>query len=127
MILGLGVDIVENIRIAQLYTKYGSRFLKRVFSQDEADYALDCSDPIPHLAGRFAVKEAAVKAFNLVEGNSSAIRFRDISLSGRSLGKKRLLLQGTALDLAHRQGVKKYHFSLSHADTYSVALVILEA
>ena len=61
-IVGLGMDATEVARIAATLERYGDRFLRRVFTDEEIAYCLRRKHPAPHLAGRFAAKEAAMKA-----------------------------------------------------------------
>lgn len=125
MILGLGTDIVENDRIGDLFEKYGERFLKRVYTEEEIEYALSHENPVPYLAARFAVKEAAVKSLNLP--GASGISWKDIEVAGKIFGKKRLQLHGQARRFADEIGVSKMHLSLSHNRDISLAVVILES
>ena len=124
MILGLGTDIVENGRIAAAYRKRGERFLSRVYTPEEIEYSLSHADPIPYLAARFAVKEAAIKALNIA--GASAISLKDVETSGRIFGKKKLALQGRAREIADSMGVRRLHLSMSHTKSMSMAAVILE-
>ncbi|MCB1172874.1 MAG: holo-ACP synthase [Leptospiraceae bacterium] len=125
MICGLGTDIVENQRIAAVYQKHGERFLRRIFTAEEIEYALSHINPVPYLAARFAVKEAAVKAMNVKTG--MAIGWKDIEVSGKIFGKKDLIFHGAALKRVQELGVARQHLSLSHNDDFSMAVVILEA
>lgn len=130
MILGIGSDIVENARIAQLYKAHGKRFLKRVFTEEECEYALSHRDPIPYLAARFAAKEAAVKALSLGEGAAFAQKsfgWKDIEICGKTFAKKRLAFHNQARALAEELKVKRRHISLSHCDNFSIAMVVLES
>ncbi|MCA1560436.1 MAG: holo-ACP synthase, partial [Acidobacteria bacterium] len=61
-ILGLGLDTTDIPRIADMLAQYGDRFLRRVFTDGEIAYCTRRRKPAPHLAGRFAAKEAAMKA-----------------------------------------------------------------
>jgi holo-[acyl-carrier protein] synthase len=124
MILGLGNDIIENQRIRTMYQKFGDRFLERIFSQEEIHYCMSHRDPVPHLAVRFAVKEAAIKALNL--RGVTGLLMRDAVIDGHYFGKKTLRLQGRLLDHAARLGVSHLHLSMSHSAIHSLATVILE-
>lgn len=125
MILGIGTDLVENERIREAFEKYGERFLKRIFSEDEIDYSLSHNDPVPYLSARFAVKEAAVKALNLI--GQSGISYKDVEVSGKVFGKKKLVLSNRAREIADQKGVADFHISLTHTDSLSMAVVILES
>ena len=124
MILGLGTDIIENERIGARYKKHGERFLKRIFTPDEIDYSLSHANPVPYLAARFAVKEAAIKSFNLP--GAAEVRMRDVSVAGKVFGKKQLEFSGRAARLVEELGANKFHVSLTHTHTISMAVVILE-
>lgn len=125
VILGIGSDIIENARVEKLYKGHGKRFLERVFTQEEREYAFSHSDPIPYLAVRFAAKEAAIKALNLQR--AAALSWKDIEIGGKTFGKKRLVFRNKAHSLAEKLKVKRRHISLSHSDALSIAVVILES
>lgn len=124
MILGLGTDIVENARIAEMYRRYNKRFLQRIFTEEEISYSLSHADPVPYLAARFAVKEAAVKALNLPGG--AGLSWKDVEVGGKIFGKKELRFHNQTLKLAEKAGVQRMHISLSHNRDTSMAVVILE-
>src|SRR5215213_8449548 len=77
-ILGLGFDATDIPRIASTVERYGDRFLHRVFTEGEIAYCTRRRNPAPHLAGRFAAKEAAMKA--LGTGHSRGVLWRDIEV-----------------------------------------------
>lgn len=108
-IQGVGIDLVEIKRIRDLAQKFGERFLKRVFSENELSYSLSFKDPYPHLACRFAAKEALVKA----TGNMKT-PFREISVENEK-GVPVLKVEG--------QVRKDLLISLSHTKDYAVAIV----
>ena len=60
--IGIGLDATDIPRISSAIERYGDRFLHRVFTEDEIAYCLRRRNAAPHFAGRFAVKEAAMKA-----------------------------------------------------------------
>ena len=124
MIMGMGTDIVENHRIREVYEKHGRRFLKRIFSDEEIEYSLSHEAPVPYLSARFAVKEAFVKALSLPGG--AGLNWRDVEVSGKIFGKKQLVLHNKAKAIAEEKGANKFHISLSHSRTQSLAVVILE-
>jgi len=124
MIVGLGTDLVENDRIAEMYAEYGQRFLSRIFTDEEIEYAVSHADPVPYLAARFAVKEALIKALNLRE--TVGLKMKDVEVAGKIFGKKSLRLHGKVRELAEAMGANNYHISLSHSRNSSMAVVILE-
>ena len=70
-ILGIGLDITEIGRIADAIGRYGDRFVQRVFTQGEVAYCTRRKTPAIHFAGRFAAKEAAMKALGLYDTQAS--------------------------------------------------------
>ena len=67
MVKGLGTDIIEISRIRRAVERYGSLFVDRLFTVRENAYCLSFRDPAPRYAGRFAAKEAIIKALMLTD------------------------------------------------------------
>ena len=121
-VLGIGIDATDIPRVAAMVAKHGDRFLRRVFTDGEIAYCTRHRDPAPHLAGRFAAKEAAMKA--LGTGHAHGVLWTDVEVV-RDDGPPRLLLHGAA---AARAAVLRVHQSLltiSHAEAIAVAQVLL--
>jgi holo-[acyl-carrier protein] synthase len=120
MICGIGTDIVEVNRIRNAVTKWGDHFLKRVFSEAEITYCFSRSDPALHLAARFAVKEAAIKA--LSGGGIGRLSLSDIEVINEPSGKPVLKIRSA--DIAG-SGMK-LHLSISHERSYAIACIVAE-
>lgn len=123
MIKGIGVDIVRVNRIQKIINKWGSRFLYRVYTNSEINYCKDYSNPVIHYAGRFAVKEAAVK---MLGTELAGISWHDFEVVNTSEGKPELYLSGQAAYLQQKKGIDMVHVSISHEKEYAVAQVIGE-
>ena len=121
-IIGLGVDLTDIPRVAETYAKYGERFLRRVFTDGEIAYCTQRRDPVPHLAGRFAAKEAAMKA--LGTGHSRGVLWKDVEVV-RVGGPPQLRLHGGAARRAERMGVEKSLLTITHSQTLAMAQVVL--
>lgn len=121
-IIGLGIDATDIPRLRETYQKYGERFLRRVFTDAEIAYCLKRRDPAPHLAGRFAAKEAGMKAIGT--GQSHGVLWRDVEVVRRG-GPPRLEFHGAALGHAERLGVKRALLSITHSQALAFAEVIL--
>lgn len=121
-IVGIGMDATDLPRIAQVLERYGDRFLRRVFTDGEIAYCTRRRNPVPHLAGRFAVKEAAMKA--LGTGHSRGVLWKDIEVVRRS-GPPQLQLHGAAARLAERLGVRRSLVTITHAEAIAIAQVVL--
>ena len=124
MIAGIGVDIVDVSRVAKLLERYGERFVQRVFTEAEASYAKGGAAPAERLAGRFAVKEAVMKA--LGTGKSQGILWRVVETVRGPMGKPVVRLHGQAVRWMRYRGGDRVHVSITHDGGKAVAFVILE-
>lgn len=122
-IIGLGFDVTDIPRVAEVYDRYGERFLHRVFTQGEIAYCTRRRNPVPHLAGRFAAKEAAMKA--LGTGHSRGVLWKDVEVF-RIGGPPQLRLHGAAARIAAQMGVQRALLTITHSDTLAMAQVILQ-
>ncbi|PJZ69218.1 holo-[acyl-carrier-protein] synthase [Leptospira perolatii] len=123
MKISVGNDIVENTRIREMLVKHGERFLRKIFSESEIQYCTRRKDPVPHLSGRFCVKEAFIKAIE--PGDRVSLDMREIELFGLDFGKKELVLHGKSKELFLEKGYSGVSVSISHAENYSTAVVVL--
>ncbi len=124
MIAGIGVDIVDVARIQALLDRYGERFLRRVFTEAEMAYAMRGVNRAERLAGRFAVKEAMMKA--LGTGKSQGILWRDVETVRGISGMPVVHLHGQAVKRAKWRNGGAVHVSITHDGGKAVAFVILE-
>lgn len=125
MIIGLGIDIVQNERIRDSVQRFGDRFVNRIYTEGEKEYCRNSANPAIHYAARWAAKEAAFKA--LGTGWAAGVTWRDVEVTRLASGKPELLLHGEALALATSLGATRLHVSLSHDQVNSVAVVIFES
>jgi len=124
MIKGIGIDIVEVMRVKEILRKYDEHFIKRVFTQDELITSAKKKEPWIFLSGRFAVKEAVFKAFGT--GMAKGMTFKDVELVNQLNGKPEVNLYGKAKEFADESGINKVFVSLSHENDYAVAFVVME-
>jgi holo-[acyl-carrier protein] synthase len=121
-IIGLGFDATDIPRVRDLFDRYGDRFLRRVFTDVELEYCTRRRDPVPHLAGRFAAKEAAMKA--LGTGHARGVIWKDIEVFRRG-GPPQLRLFGGALRRFEAMHASRSLLTITHADTLAMAQVLL--
>ncbi|HAS16753.1 MAG: holo-[acyl-carrier-protein] synthase [Nitrospirae bacterium RIFCSPLOW2_12_42_9] len=124
MIIGTGVDIVAVNRIKDAGTKWGKRFLNRIFTENELRYSFSHKIPHMHLAARFASKEAVMKA--LGTGHNHGIVWKDIEVINKESGKPEIVLRGKSMELAKSMGMVNIHISIAHDESYAIAQVVLE-
>ena len=121
-IIGLGLDATDIIRISETIDRYGERFLHRIFTEGEVAYAMRRRVPAIHLAGRFAAKEAAMKA--LGTGHSQGVLWRDVEVVRRG-GPPQLQLHGGAARRFAALGGRSSLLSITHSDDLALAQVML--
>jgi holo-[acyl-carrier protein] synthase len=124
MIVGLGVDIAEVDRIAAAIERHGRAFLNRVFTPSEIAYCEKHRDRAERFAGRFAAKEAAMKA--LGTGWARGVRWVEIEVAREPSGKPTLKLSGASRAIADHLGVKNIALTITHTGNTALALVIFE-
>lgn len=120
---GLGVDLVEVSRLRRLVERWKERFLRRVFTQAELDYCLKRRDPIPHLAARFAAKEACLKA--LGTGLRMGVSWRELEVRRESGQPPMLVLSGRSKAIGLSKGATQVLLSLTHDGDYAFAQAML--
>lgn len=121
-ILGHGIDIVSVPRIAESIQRHGDRFLERVFCAGEREYARGRQRENEHLAGRFAAKEAVLKA--LGTGWRNGIAWTDVEVVLQPSGAPVIRLGGEAQRIAEQAGITDWSISISHTPEYAVASAI---
>ncbi|RLB59834.1 MAG: holo-[acyl-carrier-protein] synthase [Deltaproteobacteria bacterium] len=122
-IIGIGTDLARSERFRK-FLEPGNKLLERIFSEEERHYSLQKRDPAPHLAARFAAKEAFLKA--LGTGLRDGLSWQQVCVVLDPLGCPSLELSGCAVELMIALGATKTHLSYSHDGEYAVATVILE-
>ncbi|MFT4030193.1 MAG: holo-ACP synthase [Protaetiibacter sp.] len=115
MIVGLGVDVVDQARFDRAVTRT-PRLRERLFAESER--AL----PLRSLAARFAAKEALVKAL----GDAEEVRWVDMELAADAAGTPSFVIAGPLAALLERRGIAALHVSMSHDAGVAVATVVAE-
>jgi holo-[acyl-carrier protein] synthase len=124
MIVGIGTDLAEVNRIQAAFDRHGDRFLKRVFTELEIQYSLRKKNYAERLAGRFAVKEAGMKAIGT--GWRRGVTWHDFEVANEPSGRPTLRLSGVAAQIAESLGAKRIAVSITHTAAIAFAVVILE-
>ena len=106
----------------ELFDRYGDRFLHRVFTDVEIAYCTRQRDPVPSLAGRFAAKEATMKA--LGTGHARGVLWKDIEVF-RHGGPPQLRLSGGALRRFESLHARRSLLTITHSDALAMAQVLL--
>jgi holo-[acyl-carrier protein] synthase len=124
MILGTGVDLAEVGRIREAIERYGERFTHRIYTPGEIAYVERKANKFERYAGRFAAKEAGMKAIGT--GWKSGVRWQDFEVSNLPSGRPTLKLHGVAARVAEKMGVTSISLSITHTAELGMAHVILE-
>jgi holo-[acyl-carrier protein] synthase len=124
VIRGIGVDVVSVPRLSALVERYGKRAKERLFTPRELADCERRAAPADCLAGRFAAKEAFLKA--LGTGLASGVRWGDMAIRSDHRGRPELVLSGKARERLREVGGDGVHVSLSHDAGVAVAVVIIE-
>jgi holo-[acyl-carrier protein] synthase len=123
-IIGLGLDVTDIDRIGDAIERYGDRFLHRVFTEGEIAYCTRRRASVIHFAGRFAAKEAAMKA--LGTGHSHGVLWRDVEVV-RHAGPPQLRFHGGAGRRFTAIGGTSSLLTITHSDTIALAEVMILA
>ena len=132
MILGIGTDLVEIATFRAQIEQVASSFVSGTFTPGERALAESRAGDTPeqHLAGRFAAKEAFLKAWSTAHGGSrpavTAVDFREIEVVSDALGRPSFRLGGAVARAFDRMGTLRTHLSISHDGDFAIAFVILE-
>lgn len=123
MIVGIGIDLVDIVRMKGALERWGKRFIERVFTEDEKEYALSKRYPYIHLSGRFAIKEALFKALGsgVIPGG-----WKEIEVFNDKSGAPKIRLYGSLKRLTAESGITSVHISISHDRSYAIGQVVLE-
>ena len=124
MVLGLGTDLTEISRIEKSITRFGERFLRRIFTPAEIAYCLTKKNHAESFAARFAAKEAGAKA--LGTGIARGVGWQDFEVLRAPSGRPTLVLHHRASRLATALGVTHTAITLTHSRDTALAVVILE-
>ena len=124
MILGIGSDLAEVARIRASRERFGRRFLERIYTEAEVRYALSKANADERLAGRFAAKEAGMKA--LGTGLAGGVTWKDFAVGRETSGKPTLELSGVAAGIAKQRGVARIHLTITHTAELAMAVVVME-
>ncbi|MBN2468377.1 MAG: holo-ACP synthase [Deltaproteobacteria bacterium] len=117
--MGIGVDIIEIDRIDRLLRHY-PRFRAKVFSAREIAYCEQKRNPSQHYAARFAAKESIIKI--LRTGDVGPLRWRDLEILREPSGRPFVRLNGSARLVGDRMGIEEITVSLSHCNSYAIAV-----
>lgn len=120
---GIGIDIVEVVRISRSIESSGKRFLDRIFTSDEQDYCRSMGAAAPrHFAARFAAKEAISKT--LGTGISGEVSWLEMEVRRDERGQPHVVLHGRTRAYVEGRGIQQIQLSLTHTDSAAAASAV---
>lgn len=122
MILAIGIDVCSISRMQQALDRHGDRIWERVLSTPERESLARRRDRATALAGRFAAKEAIVKAM----AGAPGVGWHDLEVRGAPKRPPTFALHGPARAMADEMGVQHVHLSITHDAGVAAAVVVLE-
>ncbi|MEX1025749.1 MAG: holo-ACP synthase [Planctomycetota bacterium] len=120
-VVGIGTDLVSIERLTGALDRHGSALYERLFTERERAEAPPGREP-EHFAGRFAAKEAVLKAIGT--GWSGGVTWHDVETLRVPGGAPELRLTGVAAEIAARQGARRWHLSLTHDAGFALAFAV---
>jgi holo-[acyl-carrier protein] synthase len=124
-IVGIGTDIVECLRIAQMIERHGELFINRVYTPHEIQYCQSRKMATQHFAGRWAAKEAILKA--LGTGWRRGISWLDVEVRNEPGGRPMVSLHGGAQAASEQLGVIQMLITISHCRSHAMACAVAQA
>ena len=121
-IVGIGTDITECLRIARMIERHGELFINRVYTPPEIEYCGRRAQATQHYTGRWAAKEAVLKA--LGTGWRRGITWRDVEVLNQPSGRPIVNLRGGAKEVAEKLGITKMLITISHCRTHATAYAL---
>jgi holo-[acyl-carrier protein] synthase len=123
-IIGIGTDITECLRIARMIERHGELFINRVYTPEEVRYCQNRKQATQHFTGRWAAKEAILKA--LGTGWRRGISWLDMEIRNDSGGKPVVAVRGGVKEVVEQLGIQRLLVSISHCHTHATAMAIAE-
>jgi len=121
-IIGIGTDITECLRIARMIERHGELFINRVYTPEEIRYCQNRKQSTQHFTGRWAAKEAVMKA--LGTGWQPGMAWRDIEIRNEPGGRPVVGVAGGVKEVVQQLGVAQILVSISHCRTHATAYAV---
>ena len=121
-IIGIGTEIVECARIGKMILDHGEAFLRKVYTEREIRDCQARTKATEHFAGRFAAKEAVLKALGI--GSTREVDRRDLEVRRKAKGEFEIYVQGAARDATIERGVREVRLTISHCRAFAVAFAL---
>jgi holo-[acyl-carrier protein] synthase len=121
-IVAHGIDLVDFPRIEEMINRHGDRFINRVYTAAEQNYADKNKNRVEKYAGRFAAKEAILKLIGT--GWRGKIAWTDIEVINNSSGQPQVTLDGEVKKIADKLGISQISISITHTANFAIASAV---
>lgn len=121
-IIGLGSDVVECLRVARMIEHHGEKFVHRVFTPNEVRFCNGSPTATQQFAGRWAAKEAVLRALGV--RSRKGFDFRSIEIRRDKSGRLSAAFRGTARDVVEQMGVTEILISIAHCRSVATAQAV---
>jgi holo-[acyl-carrier protein] synthase len=121
-IIGIGTDITECLRIAKMIERHGELFIDRVYTPEEVKYCQNRKQATQHFTGRWAAKEAILKAIGT--GWRRGISWRDMEIRNEPGGKPIVAVRGGVKEVVEQLGITEIQVSISHCRSHATAFAV---
>ncbi|HBO46196.1 MAG TPA: holo-[acyl-carrier-protein] synthase [Planctomycetaceae bacterium] len=121
-VIGIGTDITECLRIAKMIERHAELFIERVYTPKEIRYCQSRKQSTEHFTGRWAAKEAILKA--LGTGWRRGIAWRDIEVLNETGGRPIVYVHGGVKKVVEQMGITSLQVSISHCRTHAIAMAV---
>jgi len=121
-IIAHGIDLVDFPRIEEMIERHGDRFVDRVFTAAEQEYANAHRNSVEKYAGRFAAKEAVLKLVGT--GWRGRIAWTDVEVVNSPSGQPEVRLSGEVKGIAEKLGIRQISISITHTANFAIASAV---
>ena len=124
-VIGIGSEVVECLRVAKMIERHGEQFINRVYTTAEIRYCNSRKQATQHFAGRWAAKEAVVRALGV--RNRRGFDWRDVEIRRNKSGRLTAAFRGAARDLIEQWNVGDIHLTIAHCRSVAMATALVLA
>lgn len=124
-LIGIGSEIVECLRVARMIERHGEQFINRVYTPAETAFCNSRRQTTQHFAGRWAAKEAVLRALGV--RNRKSFDWRDIEIRRDENGRLTAAFRGAARDIVEERSVGDIHITIAHCRAIATATAIVLA
>ncbi|MGC3968767.1 MAG: holo-ACP synthase [Pirellulales bacterium] len=124
-VIGIGSELVECLRVARMIERHGELFINRVYTAAEIKFCNSRKHATQHFAGRWAAKEAVMRALGV--RSRKGFDWRDVEIRRDKSGRLTAAFRGAARDLIEQWNVGDIHLTIAHCRAVATATALVLA